>query len=772
MDPAFDDLDTIKDVNDAWTRYLKPIIDDIKAQLQQNPSIATASQKNILIFTLVIQHLCQKLDLTNEVVELALRIIMDYCNMEINEPLKQMKDDQFLQGVTQCWETFKISVKIVCSLFQYLDDNYFNSAQPTKNDKAIQLLSLQQRAYNIFKEQVFASKIDVIKSLILDSIDKERSGETINITLMKNAIDMFVDLNPSLEQFYKYLEIEFLQRARAFYQQFTQSSLEQDSIPDFMIKCETAYSVESKRIDNYMNKMTEPKIREVLDEELLKKNINLLINSQESGFRVLLEHDRFEDLGRMYRLITHLDNEIGIDPMAKEFYKYLSVCAKNLMESNLNELKNIENNREEVRLNVVKERQTSTPPKQEENIISDPEMNKQNNTTFQIEQKNNKDFESKVEQIQTEDCLQGQFFVGQILNLFKRFNRMYEVPFQKNSKLGFAVKDIFLYFLNTVFKEFSQDAKTIITKCIDELLKNSTSAKQDNQINTQMDEIVEILKFFDDKSEFLDEIKDNFLEKIFEEGSEPLAINEVEKAFVLKMSSALSCTETSKLDYMLQDNIRRNKIHQQFIDYQERTGQIPEFDLEAHVVPRSFFPGIKISNINLPENLQQALQSFQQFYRRIKPYRQIEFVPQFGTVEVQVQVWQQTYTITMKPIQAIILLQFADGAVKSLRELEQTLQIGIEEVKRNILPMMTQTPPILTSATEGADREGNQRQDDIYLKLNKKFQSRSQNFRLKQTVVFERLMDPPLPPNEKRLLNYIAQSKMKDEDKNVNDVIE
>ncbi|KAA6396116.1 MAG: hypothetical protein EZS28_008355, partial [Streblomastix strix] len=337
MDLSIEELDTIKDVDDAWTRYLKPVIDDIKAQIEQNPSTATASEKNIQLFTHIILHMCKKLKLWKEFVELALRIVMDFCNKETSEPLKSLNDESFLQVYAQCWEKFKIFANIVCSLFQSLDYNYLNATQPYENSKSLHRLKLQQKAYNIFKEKILTNKIEVIQGHILDYIDQERSGVTIDIAMMKNAVDIFITLDPTLEQFYNKLEFGFLQRARDFYLLLAQRSLEHYTLIEFMIKCENAFKLESKRIDNYMNQFTQLKIRNILDEVLLKKNVDLLIKSKESGVCILLEHDRLEDLERMFRLIKHLDNDTGVDQMAEEFEEYLRDAAYNLMYSQKHE---------------------------------------------------------------------------------------------------------------------------------------------------------------------------------------------------------------------------------------------------------------------------------------------------------------------------------------------------------------------------------------------------------------------------------------------------
>ncbi|KAA6398814.1 MAG: putative CULlin protein 1 [Streblomastix strix] len=730
MDPPIDDLDTLKDVNDAWTRYLKPVIDDIKVQIEQNPITATANEKNILLFTQVIQHLCQKLDLIKDVSELTLKIIIDYCNMEINLPLRSLKDEQFLQGLTQNWEKFKIFVKIVCSLFQYLDDNYFNATQHTGNDKSLHLLSLQQRAYNIFKEQVFNCKIKMIQSLILDYIDQERSGETINITLMKNTIDIFIDLDPTLEQFYNNLEIEFLQRARTFYQQFAQRSLDQDTIPDFMIKCETAFSIESKRIDNYMNKRTEPKIKQILDDELLKKNVEILIKSKESGFRLLLEHDRFEDLGRMYRLITHMDNETGIDSMAIEFGEHIKNTGQNLIDLYPQLPVRIEEQREYFEQIIDKDNKINSAIQLKKNATTHPDENRI------IDPQSD---EQKVK-IDMDMISKMYLYVEEVLYLLRLFNKVYIEQFQGNEKFGAAFKNSFSEFLNRPRRWYDNEIEIHLAVYVDALMKTVEAQSLNKQIETRLDEIVAVLQYCDNKDIFLYEIVDILFERIIEQGNKALPNEVVEKAFIAKLKFAFRNTYTKKLDRILQDHDLQIEMQTQFKEFQQKNGLIPQIDLQTQVLQKYHYSRLKSKVLNIPENIQQALQSFEQFYGGYSPEREIQWLPYLGSVEVQVQFSSKLCNITMQPTQAVVLLQFADGAQKSVKDLEQILQMEKEEVKLNVESLM-QNIPILIRAAEGIEEEQKEIQqkeekenselgDDERLKLNKELKLRVTNFRV------------------------------------------
>lgn len=98
-----------------------------------------------------------------------------------------------------------------------------------------------------------------------------------------------------------------------------------------MLKAENAFAVESQRITTYMHSKTHLRIKQVLEQELLKKHAQYLINNKETGFLALVEGNRVEDLARMYRLMARLDIALGIRPMADDFRVHISSVGDNMM---------------------------------------------------------------------------------------------------------------------------------------------------------------------------------------------------------------------------------------------------------------------------------------------------------------------------------------------------------------------------------------------------------------------------------------------------------
>ncbi|KAA6382099.1 MAG: hypothetical protein EZS28_022373 [Streblomastix strix] len=210
-----------------------------------------------------------------------------------------------------------------------------------------------------------------------------------------------------------------------------------------------------------------------------------------------------------------------------------------------------------------------------------------------------------------------------------------------------------------------------------------------------------------------------------------------EELFKKNPKQAYGDAVVQRLDHMLQDHDIQIEMNKQFKGYYERDGLIPKFSLEVMVLSKPFFPAIDIQNLNLPTNLQLALQTFKDFYKEIQPCQTIEFAPQLGSVTVEVQFMSRRCNITMHPSQALILLQFADGAMKSLRELEEIIELRMEEVEINTVSLM-QNLPILVKAAEGTEQIGAQPEYGIgydeQLKLNKYLRPDKIDFRVGKPI--------------------------------------
>lgn len=165
--------------------------------------------------------------------------------------------------------------------------------------------SVYDLGLKIFREQVALS--EKIKprmvALILESIFQERNGEVINRQSLKSITQMLVEIGINSREIYeKEFEQTFLEESAKFYLQEAESFITQTNCAEYLKKAECRLSEEEERVDHYLDASTEQKIREVAENELIKRHLQTLLEMEGSGEEYMLKNDKVEDLNRMYLL--------------------------------------------------------------------------------------------------------------------------------------------------------------------------------------------------------------------------------------------------------------------------------------------------------------------------------------------------------------------------------------------------------------------------------------------------------------------------------------
>lgn len=164
---------------------------------------------------------------------------------------------------------------------------------------------------------------DNTTSSIISLIDEEREGEIIDKTLVKNIVELYEQMGMgTLDSYTSDLEQPLLDATRSYYGRKREDWITRDSTPDYLLKAEKALAEEKERVGSYLNSATEPKLRNVVEDEILQKVQMNLLEKEGSGCGVLLANDKTEDLQRMFSLFSRLEN--GLQPMANIVEKFIT----------------------------------------------------------------------------------------------------------------------------------------------------------------------------------------------------------------------------------------------------------------------------------------------------------------------------------------------------------------------------------------------------------------------------------------------------------------
>ncbi|KAK4418166.1 Cullin-1 [Sesamum alatum] len=221
----------------------------------------------------------------------------DYMN-SVMPSLREKHDEFLLRELVKRWTDHKLMVRWLSRFFHYLD-RYFIARRSLPPLKEVGLTSFRA------------------------VIDQEREGEQIDRALLKNILDMFVEIGMGQMDYYENdFESAMLDDTVAYYSRKASQWIVEDSCPDYMLKAEECLKKEKDRVSHYLHSSSEAKLLEKVQNELLVVYTNQLLEKEQSGCRVLLRDDKVEDLSRMYRLFQRIPK--GLEHVANTFRQHVS----------------------------------------------------------------------------------------------------------------------------------------------------------------------------------------------------------------------------------------------------------------------------------------------------------------------------------------------------------------------------------------------------------------------------------------------------------------
>ncbi|KAL4582333.1 hypothetical protein LXL04_006880 [Taraxacum kok-saghyz] len=183
-----------------------------------------------------------------------------------------------------------IYVRWLSRFFHYLD-RYFITRRS--------LPALKEVGLTYFRDLVYQELHGKVRDAVIALIDQEREGEQIDRGLLKNILDIFVEIGMRQMEYYENdFEAFVLKDTSSYYSRKASNWILQDSCPDYMLK----------KVQN----------------ELLSIYATQLLEKEHFGCHALLKDDKVDDLSRMFRLFSKIPH--GLDPVSTMFKQH--VCAE------------------------------------------------------------------------------------------------------------------------------------------------------------------------------------------------------------------------------------------------------------------------------------------------------------------------------------------------------------------------------------------------------------------------------------------------------------
>jgi cullin 1 len=227
-------------------------------------------------------------------------------------------DEALLSYYIKEWQRYTTAAQYNNHLFRYLNRHWVKREmdEGKKNVYDIYTLHLVR-----WKDDLFMAVHKNVMDAVLKLVEKQRNGETIETSQVKSVVNSFLmlgldesDTNKStLDVYRQYFEKPFVQASADYYRSESKRFMAENSVVEYMKKAETRLLEEDKRIELFLLAEIRNPLIETCENVLIAEHSIALRDE----FQQLLNDDRREDLGRMYKLLARIRD--GLDPLRNRF---------------------------------------------------------------------------------------------------------------------------------------------------------------------------------------------------------------------------------------------------------------------------------------------------------------------------------------------------------------------------------------------------------------------------------------------------------------------
>ncbi|XP_021748767.1 cullin-1-like [Chenopodium quinoa] len=572
------------------------------------------SEDYMMLYTTIYNMCTQKPphDYSQQLYDNYKQAFVDYINSTVLPSLGEKHDEFMLRELVKRWSNHKVMVRWLSRFFHYLD-RYFIARRS--------LPSLHEVGLTCFRDLVYQEVSGKAKDAVIALIDVEREGGQIDRALLKNVLDIYVEIGMGQMDYYeKDFEAHMLDDTAAYYSRKASSWILEDSCPEYMLKSEECLKKEKDRVAHYLHFSSEPKLLEKVQNELLLVYENQLLEKENSGCRALLKDDKVDDLSRMYRLYSKVTK--GLEPIGSIFKQHITDEGTTLVQQ-----------------------------------AEDAAISKAENTGGSHE----------------------QVFVRKVIELHDKFMTYVTECFNSHTIFHKALKEAFEVFLNKGVAG-SSSAELLASFCDNILKKGGSEKLSDEAIEDSLEKVVKLLAYVSDKDLFAEFYRKKLSRRLLFDKS---ANDDHERSILTKLKQQCGGQFTSKMEGMVTDLTLARENQTNFEEYLgQNPDASPGLDLTVTVLTTGFWPSYKSSDLNLPAEMVRCVEVFKQFYQTKTKHRKLTWVYSLGSCNINGKFGPKTMELVVGTYQAAALMLFNTSDRLSYSEIATQLNLADEDLVR------------------------------------------------------------------------------------------
>lgn len=501
--------------------------------------------------------------------------------------------------------------------------------------------------------------VDMLISTILFMISLERSGHIIERPLIRHCIQMLEGLYETLTEeessklYLTAFEPAFLETSKEFYQAEGQRLLEIADASTFCRLATQRITEEQERCRYALAVATESKVLELLDDQLIRSNIDEVVNLEGTGVRHMLDLDQLEALKNVYLLNARVDAKK--QALTKAVTKRVVEMGKEINASSI------------------------TLPQ----ALADGKVEKK------AEKGKDK------ERPQNQQTVLAIRWVDDILALKKKFDVLWEQAFGSDQGLQSSIGASFSDFIN-----MNPRSSEYLSLFFDENLRKGIKGKTENEVDALLDNGILMLRYIKDKDLFETYYKKHLSRRLLMKRS---ASMDAERQMISKMKMEVGNQFTQRIESMFKDMTVSEDLTANYKEHVARNGDPDQksVDLEINVLTSTMWPMEIMANTKdgsaqlpciFPKEIDNLRQSFERFYLDKHSGRKLSWQAGMGTGDIRATFVRsngkaQRYELNVSTYAIVILLLFNDlpnGEALTYEEIKTRSRIPDHDLIRNL----------------------------------------------------------------------------------------
>lgn len=518
------------------------------------------------------------------------------CLEELVQQSSSHADEALLAFYIRQWDRYTVAAKYIHHLFRYLNRHWVKREmdEGKKHVYDVYTLHLVQ-----WRTVLFQKVSEKVMNAVLKLVERQRNGETIEHSQIKQVVDSFVSLGlddsdsskTTLDVYRYHFERPFLEATRHFYMTESKQFVAENSVVEYMKKAEARLDEEEERVSMYLHADIAIPLKKACNQVLIADHSALLRDE----FQVLLDNDREDDMARMYSLLSRIPE--GLDPLRSRFEAHVRKAG----------------------LAAVAK------------VASDAEK------------------------------LEPKVYVDALLEIHTQYQGLVKRSFNDEPEFTRSLDNACREFVNRndVCKSGSNKSPELLAKYTDILLRKSTTGVEEAELENTLSQIMTVFKYIEDKDVFQKFYSRMLARRLVHSNS---SSDDAETSMISKLKEACGFEYTNKLQRMFQDMQISKDLNEGFREHAKQAYDDDVLDSQYAILGTGFWPLTPPNTtFNPPTEIAADIERFGRFYKNKHEGRKLTWLWQLCKGEVKAYYCKNSktpYTFQVSMYQMAVLMLF------------------------------------------------------------------------------------------------------------------